>query len=471
MVAAYRRVLRTLYEARVELEQGLQQLEAFRALQQLDARLSESRPLDVIDASSLRRLLTDELSSQPGYVEFCAIRRALDCFGLDDAALNQLAATETDSEAADPAGIGSHGPALGEHEAIFAPPDDPPRFQPHFPLDGAATEATAHQVLHLTSRLCNAPALHSQPEDEFDQADLTLIRGIDDELAARLGMIGVVRIGQIAAWSAIDCEAASEFLGERAAIAADNWIEQAAILAGGKLTHHARSVLRLRRQLTAPDAGAEAATAGQLDIQGSAQESRAVPMPVPVISEKPDGPMPGSDTDRAAVSGRGPTHQSGRAGTDRQTASAASAAAADSVAAAVAAANSMRSQRSRTYWSEPPPPVAEPSPVAASDLALVHIEHRMADEVLEATEAGPAFPAVGTEAAAKTDAYEVLLDPPVRTFAGPVEEAVIEIVAAGQQQAADTGSGPYRHDLRSLAAAERRGVVRRVMRALTGEAV
>lgn len=469
MVAAYRRVLRTLYEAKLELEQGLQQLEAFRALQQLDAHLSESRPLDVIDASSLRRLLTDELSSQPGYVEFCAIRRALDCFGLDDAALNQLAATETDCEAADPAGIGSHGPALGEHEAILAPPDDRPRFQPHFPLDGAATEATAHQVLHLTSRLCNAAALQSQPEDDFDRADLTLIRGIDDELAARLGMIGVVRIDQIAAWSAIDCEAASEFLGERAAIAADNWIEQAAILAGGKLTHHARSVLRLRRQLTAPDAGAEAAAAGQADIYGSVQERRAVS--VPVISEKSDGPMPGSDTDRAAVSGRSPTHPSGRAGIDRQTASAASAAAADSVAAAVAAANSMRSQRSRTYWSEPPPPVAEPSPVAASDLALVHIEHRMADEVLEATEAGPALPAVGTEAAAKTDAYEVLLDPPVRTFAGPIEEAVIEIVAAGQQQAADTGSGHYRHDLRSLAAAERRRVVRRVMRALTGEAV
>jgi len=71
--------------------------------------------------------------------------------------------------------------------------------------------------------------------------DLTCIRGIDGELAARLNALGVRRYADIAAWRAEEVERIGTKLGLRKRIARDNWIEQAQILASGGETFYLRS--------------------------------------------------------------------------------------------------------------------------------------------------------------------------------------------------------------------------------------
>jgi predicted flap endonuclease-1-like 5' DNA nuclease len=69
--------------------------------------------------------------------------------------------------------------------------------------------------------------------------DLTLIRGIDDQLCDELSALGIVAYAQIARWSARDVADVEQALGLRRVICKENWIEQAAMLAAGKLTTYA----------------------------------------------------------------------------------------------------------------------------------------------------------------------------------------------------------------------------------------
>jgi predicted flap endonuclease-1-like 5' DNA nuclease len=71
--------------------------------------------------------------------------------------------------------------------------------------------------------------------------DLTLIRGIDDQLCEELNGLGIVVYAQIAGWTAQDVADVEQALGLRRVISKENWIEQAAILASGKLTDYTGS--------------------------------------------------------------------------------------------------------------------------------------------------------------------------------------------------------------------------------------
>jgi predicted flap endonuclease-1-like 5' DNA nuclease len=71
---------------------------------------------------------------------------------------------------------------------------------------------------------------------------LERIRGIDTSIAARLRSLGTTRFVQIAHWTAADVAELRHQLGPDARIEQHNWIEQAALLAGGRLTRYARAV-------------------------------------------------------------------------------------------------------------------------------------------------------------------------------------------------------------------------------------
>lgn len=73
--------------------------------------------------------------------------------------------------------------------------------------------------------------------------DLTLIRGIDTEIAAKLAGLGYTRFEIIASWRAHDIAALEPSIPSNR-IAQQNWIEQAAMLATGTLTAHAVRVKR-----------------------------------------------------------------------------------------------------------------------------------------------------------------------------------------------------------------------------------
>lgn len=73
-----------------------------------------------------------------------------------------------------------------------------------------------------------------EPGGDFD--DLTAIRGLDPSDAAMLAIKGVVRFHTIADWRQDDIAALGGGKALKRRIAAENWIEQAAILAAGQQT-------------------------------------------------------------------------------------------------------------------------------------------------------------------------------------------------------------------------------------------
>ncbi len=71
--------------------------------------------------------------------------------------------------------------------------------------------------------------------------DLTQIRGIDEATADALTAVGIRRFSTIAALTADEVDALAGEGITRERISGEGWIEQAAILATGRLTHFARS--------------------------------------------------------------------------------------------------------------------------------------------------------------------------------------------------------------------------------------
>src|SRR5690606_37398856 len=72
---------------------------------------------------------------------------------------------------------------------------------------------------------------------------LTLVRGLSAEMADWLAAAGVTRFAEIAAWTAGDIACYGAEGGIAEAARQHGWIEQAAVLASGRTTHHARRVL------------------------------------------------------------------------------------------------------------------------------------------------------------------------------------------------------------------------------------
>jgi predicted flap endonuclease-1-like 5' DNA nuclease len=75
---------------------------------------------------------------------------------------------------------------------------------------------------------------------------LTYIRGLTDDMAERLRASGVRSLKEIADWRAGDVEWFKAILGEEARISADQWIEQAEVLAQGRWTAYALDLVRGR---------------------------------------------------------------------------------------------------------------------------------------------------------------------------------------------------------------------------------
>lgn len=96
------------------------------------------------------------------------------------------------------------------------------------PADVPASRGEACKVGRRAKRL-PAPSLRR----------LTYIRGISEALADDLAAVGVRSIADIARWSAADVRWFRAVLGETARISADQWIEQAQILASGHWTRYA----------------------------------------------------------------------------------------------------------------------------------------------------------------------------------------------------------------------------------------
>ncbi len=78
------------------------------------------------------------------------------------------------------------------------------------------------------------------PASDLPADDLTRIRLIDADLKDRLHRYGVLTFAQIAAWTPEDVRGLSQTLGFQGRIEAENWIEQAQILAGGGDTNFSR---------------------------------------------------------------------------------------------------------------------------------------------------------------------------------------------------------------------------------------
>ena len=110
--------------------------------------------------------------------------------------------------------------------------------------DGGRNELHRH-IAEMRALLVGWKAeVAAEPEQSVERKatiedDLTLIRGIDDTVVARLTTKGVTRFQTIADWRAADMAALSDDHEFVQRISRENWIEQAAVLATGKLTHFA----------------------------------------------------------------------------------------------------------------------------------------------------------------------------------------------------------------------------------------
>jgi len=111
--------------------------------------------------------------------------------------------------------------------------------------------------------------------------DLTLIRGIDDGIRSRLAGQGISKFAEIAAWRAEDVARIASAIGlsGRGRIAAENWIEQAQVLAKGGMTRYAK------------ERAAKLALAHPTEHEGKPKAIAAAPAPAPVpVADLPTPP-------------------------------------------------------------------------------------------------------------------------------------------------------------------------------------
>ena len=145
-----------------------------------------------------------------------------------------------------------------------------------------------------------------RPEDIASAAplvadDLTLIRGIDSDIAAALKGAGISRYAQIVKWTDAEVRQVNEAFGARR-VSRENWIEQAQILANGGETLYTRMRNGSRVRLAPVAAGAAAAARPRVERPSSAAPrapvvtAQAEPHPVAPTSDAAagDGSRPGS---------------------------------------------------------------------------------------------------------------------------------------------------------------------------------
>jgi predicted flap endonuclease-1-like 5' DNA nuclease len=163
-------------------------------------------------------------------------------------------------------------------------PDVPPPATIAPPISAAAAVAAA-----VAERMAvPTPPLAPEPVAAAGD-DLTRIRAIDAELAAKLNDLGVTGYEDIAAWSSGDVRAISELLGFSGRIERENWIEQAQILARGGATSYATGLasVALRAEPPAaapsePERGPEVATRAAFAEPRRPEPVAPVPVPASV---------------------------------------------------------------------------------------------------------------------------------------------------------------------------------------------
>ena len=126
---------------------------------------------------------------------------------------------------------------------------------------------------------------------------LQLIRGIDAAVAAALHDNGVSRWSQIAVWRRADIEQLSGKLGLGARIARQGWIEQAAMLASGRMSHHATRLAAGDYDCIVPSPAVEMLAEPEF-VDWQAARARAVGTPpksivaAPATEDEPQQEMP-----------------------------------------------------------------------------------------------------------------------------------------------------------------------------------
>lgn len=124
-----------------------------------------------------------------------------------------------------------------EPAAVTEPVPAPPPVAPA-PVAPVAAGAAA------TATAAPAAAESDIAKPDIAQAvgepdDLKRIKGIGPKLEKLCNSLGVKRFDQIAAWSARDVAKVDEHLGSfKGRITRDEWVEQAKLLAEGKVTEH-----------------------------------------------------------------------------------------------------------------------------------------------------------------------------------------------------------------------------------------
>lgn len=185
------------------------------------------------------------------------------------------------------------------------PPVAPPPSAPPAPAPAAAaTVAAAAAALAAASQASAKPAPAPQPAPAAAAKpvpapaapaisapdDLTRIRGIDRDIAARLNTLGVTRYAQIASWMRSDITKVNETIGFRRRVEQENWIEQAQILAAGGQTAFARSGFRVAPVPPPPVVPA------QLKPVTAPAAATPAPAPAPAPSPAPAAPSVAAQT-------------------------------------------------------------------------------------------------------------------------------------------------------------------------------
>ncbi|KAB2920559.1 MAG: hypothetical protein F9K29_01605 [Hyphomicrobiaceae bacterium] len=135
---------------------------------------------------------------------------------------------------------------------------------------------------------------------------LPLVRGIDEAAVAALADRGVTTFAGIAALSADDVAAIGQLLGDARRISKECWIEQAALLADGVATAHARSIENTAHTAVdaSPEAVVPAGAAGDVvpraEIDAAQAERASIAMLVPKVADVPVAETPAAEIVTAA---------------------------------------------------------------------------------------------------------------------------------------------------------------------------
>lgn len=163
-------------------------------------------------------------------------------------------------------------------------PDQGERKPPSAPTPQVVTASAASSATSVTP---------PKKPSGLGRDNLQRIRRITEDIERVLNGQGIFRYDQIARWSASDVARFDLLLGKKGRISSENWIEQAALLAGGGETAYARDFSRHQASAPPPrlrpahllDAIREAqASGGTAQVEQSADESSPPPQKIDLSS-------------------------------------------------------------------------------------------------------------------------------------------------------------------------------------------